>query len=461
MNSRARAALAAGFLAVWFLAQTWRGLFVDFTEDDLMNMYFAWRVPAWKLALANLTPFTSVYRPVGSVFYHSMYVAAGLHALPFRIFAYAIMLLNIWLVYRAARLLTGSEWTGLLCALIFSYHKRLYALLVNGGTIYDLLSMTFFLVALGYYAAVRRRSENVAGWRLVAFCALYTLAINSKEMAAALPAILMVYELVYHRESLKSGWRWVWDRRALWIAGAMTAVAFVFRRMRGSSFFGVSDYDLHFTPAQYWSTALPLTSQLFFLSEKALGAGEVAAIFAGALAIGLALRDRAMILGAAIGILAPLPVNFITYRGFFVMYLPLFGWALFFAALVMHIPKIPRVAIFGAVAAALLAIETTDHTWEFNFPRRDEERIHRMRKDMATLHDATPKPRRVLFQRQALDPEGYVPLYIVRLLYRDPGIVIDVAGSPRAPNPAMPRDYDLVVDYCRGRYVKAGDASCR
>lgn len=461
MSSRVKSALAVVLLAAWFLGQTWRGLFVDFTEDDLMNMYLAWRIPPWKLALANLTPFTSLYRPFGSLYYHAMYTVAGLHALPFRIFAYAIMLLNIWLVYRLALLLTGSPWTSLLCALLFSYHKRLYALFVNGGTIYDLLSITFFLLAFAYYVSVRKQS-NVAGWRLLAFCALYTLALNSKEMAASLPAILLVYELAWHRESLNL--KWLYDRRAVWIAAAMTVVAFAFRGMRGSSFFGVPDYDLHFTLAQYFSTTQPLISQLFFLPEIALGSLAAVAIFAAALLLALLLRDRVLVLAAAIAILAPLPINFITYRGFFVMYFPLFGWALFFSTLLMKfVPeKFPaQAAAFLSVALALFVIEYQDRTWQFDYPRRDEERIHRMRKGLATLHDSSPKPHRVLFLHQALDPEGYVPMFIVRLLYRDPEITVDVAGSPRAPSPLQPESYDLVVDFCQGRYVKANSASCK
>lgn len=456
MSARAKSAAAAAFLAVWFLSQTWRGMFVDVTEDDLMNMYYAaWRIPLWKLFLANLTPFTSVYRPFGSLSYDAIYSVAGLHALPFRVFAYAVMLLNIWLVYRVTTLLTGSSWTGLLCALIFSYHKRLYALLVNGGTIYDLLSFTFFLLAFAFYVSARRGFGNVTGWRLLAFCALYTLALNSKEMAASLPAILLVYELAFHRDSVRAGVRWLYDRRAMWIAAAMTALAFAFRRTRGSSFFGVPDYDLHFTPAQYFSTTNPLLSQLFFLPENALGAWQSIAVFASVLALALALRDRLLVLAAAIAILAPLPINFIAYRGFFVMYLPVFGWALFFAVLLQRMPcRVPRAAILLAVAIGLFAVETQDTTWTFADPRPEEARIHRMRKDLATIHDATPKPRRVLFLHQAVDPTGYVPLYILRLLYRDPYMAVDVSGSPHAPDPIRPESYDLIIDFCQGRYVK-------
>jgi hypothetical protein len=288
-------------------------------------------------------------------------------------------------------------------------------------------------------------------------------------MAASLPAILLVYELVYHPPSLNL--RWLYDRRAVWIAAAMTALAFGFRMMRASSFFGVRDYDLHFTVAQYFSTTLPLLSQLFFLPENGLGIPAALAIFAAALAIAALLRDRTLIFAAAVAILAPLPINFIVYRGFFVMYFPLFGWALFFAVLLMRgvnwlgqrIPaRLPlAAAVFAVTAIALFIVEVTDDTWRFDYPRPGQERTHRIRKDMATLHDSLPKPHRVLFLRQAFEPDSFAPFFVVHLLYRDDTIVVDVAPSSRAPRPLQPETYDLIVDLCQGRYVKADSASCR
>lgn len=442
----------AAFLAAWFLAQTWRGLFVEFTQDDLMNAYWAWQLPWTKLLLANLTPFTSVYRPFGSLFYRALYSAAGLHPMPFRIFDYAILLLNIFLLWRVVERITGSRFTGVFAALLFSYHKRLFAMLVNGGTVYDLLSLAFFLLAFDFYLR-SRESGHVTGWRMLGFCALYTLALNSKEMAASLPAILLVYELVYHRKSFR-----FWDRRALWIAAAMTIAAFSIKPSRGSSFFGVPDYQLHFTAAQYFSTTTPLLSQLFFFPEKTFGGAAAIAVFLAAIALAALLRDRAMILGIAIAILAPLPVNFIAYRGFFVMYLPLAGWALYFASLTTRLVPArpsPRIAAFLATALALFVIQFRDATWRFDYPRPEQEQIHRLRRDLVFLR--APHPHRVLFLHQAVDSDSYIPLYVVRLLYRDPQIAVD-AGSHR-PNPLRPETYDLLIDLCRGHYVRAG--SCR
>src|SRR5580692_805883 len=295
--------VVGAFIAAWFLAQSWRGMLVDFTEDDLMNMYFAWILPLPRLIVGNLTPFNSVYRPVGSAFYRVMFNAAGFHPLPFRIAAYAVMLLNIWLVYRLASAVTGSIETGALCALIFSFHKRLFGLFVNGGTIYDILCCTFFCLAFWSYVHARGRGKVP-----IAFLGLYALALNSKEMAAALPAILLVYELIYW--GIPKSWHWIWDRRMIWIAGLMTLVAFQMKIAKGSSFFGIHDYDQIFTVDRYFTTMAPLISQLFYLREQALSRVALVLVVAAFFAIAALARNKAMLLGAAILVLAALPINF-------------------------------------------------------------------------------------------------------------------------------------------------------
>jgi hypothetical protein len=431
-----RAAVGA-FIAAWFLAQSWRGMLVDFTEDDLMNMYFAWILPLPRLIVGNLTPFNSVYRPVGSAFYRVMFNAAGFHPLPFRIAAYAVMLLNIWLVYRLASAVTGSIETGALCALIFSFHKRLFGLFVNGGTIYDILCCTFFCLAFRSYVLARRRDKFP-----LAFFGWYALALNSKEMAAALPAILLAYELIY--QGVPKTWTWFWDRRAIWIAAAMTLVAFEMKIAKASSFFGVHDYDQVFTVQRYFSTMPPLIAQLFYLREHAIGRVAMLLAIAAILAIAALAQNRTMLLGAAILVLAPLPINFIVYRGFFVMYIPLIGWALWASGGMMTARKrVPFAVLLVAAAAGMFMIESRNHEWSFSSVDQNQARIREMRHAMESIN--IPKAGRVRLLRQPFDPGSYDALFLIRLAKRDPEIAVDIGpGSGK---------YDVVLDYRDGRFL--------
>jgi hypothetical protein len=432
----------AVLLAAWFLGHTWPGLLRDFSEDDLMNMYFAWVLPLPRLLLGNLTPFTSVYRPLGSAFYRVMYDAAGLHPFPFRVAAYALMLLNIWLVYRLVAALTGSAKTGVLSALIFSYHKLLYGIYVNGGTIYDVLCGTFFCLTLWLYVVTRERRGNVTGWPMLGFLGLYTLALNSKEMAASIPVILLAYELIFRKGAL--GWKWILERHAIWIAVAMTAVSYKLKTATASSFHGVQTYDRVFTLERYLSTMTPLISQLFWLRDHALGPAAAMAILAGMFALALAMRNRVMMLGAAILVLAALPINFIEYRGFFVMYIPLIGFALYASAGLMAAAgrRVPYAAVFMMAVAALFLVDRWNHMWNFGIPDVNQLRIEAMRGDLT--HFAVPKGGRVLLLRQAFDPGNYDALFVFRLRYRDPEIAVDIAKASGK--------YDLVLDYGDGHY---------
>ena len=132
-----KSAAVALFLAAWFLGHAWKGLTVYFQGDDSMNLYQAWVLPPWKILVGNLTPFTSVYRPLGTAFYRIGFGLLGWHPLGYRIAAYLLLMANIGLLYKVAKLVSGSTEIGVLAAFLGSYHQRLMDLYLSGGTIYD------------------------------------------------------------------------------------------------------------------------------------------------------------------------------------------------------------------------------------------------------------------------------------------------------------------------------------
>src|SRR5947207_710512 len=139
--------LAAAIIAslpLWFARS---GLFVYLTGDDTMNIYKAWREPYYRILLENIFYFTPAYRPFGSLVYRLLFDVAGVHALPYRIVCFALMLGNIYLIYRTAAAITTKE-AGMLAALFASYNSAFIDLYYNTGTIYDLLCFTFYFLAL-------------------------------------------------------------------------------------------------------------------------------------------------------------------------------------------------------------------------------------------------------------------------------------------------------------------------
>jgi hypothetical protein len=468
------AALVA-ILGAWSLGHTWKGLLIYFTDDDLMNLYRAWVVPLSKLVVANLTPFTSVYRPAGAALYRTVYFWAGLNPLPFRIVAYALMMFNLWLIFRLARLLTGSTEIAALCTLIGGYHRRMMDLWTNNGTIYDILCFTFFYLAFTFYIATRHKYGNVTGRNLMGFCSLFILALNSKEMAVTLPVILLAYELIYYRPSPGGIKRWFFDRHALWIAGLMTALAIRAKTAAGGVFVGNPEYIPNLSIHQYAETTREFIRHLFFQPPDQLQAATALSIIGVVWAIALMTGNRVLLLASVMITVTPLPINFIQTRGFFAMYIPLVGWALFLATILVGArdsitrfvakrPPLPegtwaeeRVILFLLTAWVLFSIQSHDASTPFQRDAPEQVLIRELRQDLARIRPSLPQGSKVLFLRDRFPADAWDPFYIVALTYRHPDITVDRVKSMSVGfPPPKPRDqYTLVLDYCDNRYREA------
>lgn len=441
---RAKTIAVVLVLAAWFLGHAWKGLTVYFQGDDAMNLYFAWILPPWKILLANLTPFTTVYRPVGTAFYRLGFALLGWHPLGFRVIAYLLMLANIGLLYRVAKLVAGSTEIGILAALIGSYHPRLMDIYLNDGTIYDVLCGTFFLLALSLYLEKRP----------VLFLICYVLALNSKEMAASLPLLVLAYDWIYRRRA---------GSAAAWLSLLITAIAF-FVKKSSPSFAPVPEYWLHVTLHQFFATTRPLVAELFYLPGGALNNAKTVLIFALAWTIALVSRRKPLLFAAAFLSLAPLPVNFIAYRGFFVMYLPLAGWAMYIATalvegrdwLLKTVWKRPpliegswepeRVGLFLFVAYVLFSLQTHDIR---SFDARDPSQANlRALKRGLALQPSLPPRGRVLLFHDPFPRDIYDPLFVVRMNYKDTSVTVHrVFDQEPAKGP-----YDLILDYDGSHY---------
>src|SRR5260370_23801309 len=164
----------------------------------MLNLYEAWEKSVLRLLKQNLMFFSSGYRPLGALTYRLIFGVAGLNALPFRIVVLALMLLNLYLLYRVAAAAASRE-IGILTALLLCFSASFADLYYNTGTIYDVLCFTFYFSALALYAGVRKQDHWLTPRQLALFLIFYICALNSKEMAVTLPPVLLVYELLLCR----------------------------------------------------------------------------------------------------------------------------------------------------------------------------------------------------------------------------------------------------------------------
>jgi uncharacterized membrane protein len=100
------------------------------------------------------------------------------------------------LAWWLARLLTQSTEIAALSTLLGVFHPRLVDLYWSTGTIYDILCFTFFFATLGAYIYIRTRRRTPSPTQIAGIIVLYICALNAKEMAVAIPVLLIAWELI-------------------------------------------------------------------------------------------------------------------------------------------------------------------------------------------------------------------------------------------------------------------------
>jgi hypothetical protein len=294
--------------------------------------------------------------------------------------------------------------------------------------------------------------------RVLVLLALYTAALNSKEMAAIAPILLILYEL----PSLK-----LRSYAVPLLLCAITAAAMLGKTQAGGPFHGESMYIASFTLKRFFQNARALQSELFYLHPRDLSTRQVLAIWSALLLAPFAIERphrRALWFSAAFAILGPLPIIFLPGRGFYVMYVPLAGWALYCAMLAVFARdwiareirrRLPMrrngwIAAHAALALCLAYVVTRGLSDPgYTSPHYDPMRkvIAETRSDFASLGEFPPRGARLLLLHSRFPDDAWGPLMIARLLYRDPGLWLDrpaVHLFPAAPDPAA---YDLVLDF--------------
>jgi hypothetical protein len=147
------------------------------------------------------------------------------------------------------------------------------------------------------------------------------------------------------------------------------------------------------------------------------------------------------------------------------MYLPLIGWAMFLAIAavagrdwllehVWHRPALPsgtwepeRVGLFLVTVYVLFSIHSRDVERSFLYPDGPMTRIHSLNGSLERMQLPIPRGGSVLFASDAFrDYDQYMPLYVVRLFYHDPDLVVDL--EPRD------RKYDRKLELCDQGYCE-------
>jgi len=340
MHRRRRLAFAA-FVLAWFVYFTHDGLRVHFALDELGNMAHYFRGGPLALAVSQFTLWRGDYRPMGGLFYVPILSVAGLNPVAYQAALLAFLLVNVYLVYRLARQLGTGELAAGLASLVVAYHAGLNNLYYNAACVYDVLCCFFYLATLVYYLRIRQAGRVPEARQTALFLLLFLCALNSKEMAVTLPAMLLIYEWIYHRPALPDrSALWAWLRglaHAALLAAALTALdlygklfgpdalvnaeayrpVFILRRVR--DFQRLSLGDLLFGWSSGWGGILVLWAVLAYLAWRR---GRPALRFLWWFMV-----------------VTPLPIEFLVGRSQACLYIPMVGWAIFAAVIFVDLAQ--------------------------------------------------------------------------------------------------------------------------
>lgn len=358
-------ALAALSIGVFIFLLARDAFQAGFNLDDLMNLDRALD-RGWAGNFLDTLLFfrhSPTYRPVGSLFYEAVHAVAGPSVLAYRLAGFPLVLIDLLLLYYWTKALTSSRETALLVVLLMAFHGEFAMLYFQTGFIYDVLCFFFYYSAFLLYLRVRRDDRALPLHWTLAWCALYILALGSKEMGVSLPVLIGLYELIYHPPTsfrVACLHNWVLRQGRIPLLGGLITAAFLFGRVLNSNaLIQVDAYQPQFTLAKY------LENTGHFLKLATYGAHwsqSDTAVVATFLVLMLAtVKSRARLLGLLILLVAMLPIAFIYHRGLDALWVALPGLALLLASLLVSCSRliaprstVVRPAILFSLTFALL-----------------------------------------------------------------------------------------------------------
>jgi hypothetical protein len=439
--------VCAGILvAIYFWKFTHVSLRTSFSDDDLMNLFFAWREPFLEIIKANFFIPTNVIRPFGALFYSTFYHLFGLDGLPFRVFCYAVLWCNVLLTYVFARRLTGSREIGLIAVLLHCYQANYFPMYYGSGYCFDVFAFFFYYAA--FILALYQKG-------CVAIAILFACAVNSKEAAASLPAILLIYELLYNPPKSIA---WIWrEARAVLITGCVGAL-FLWARFTGpNNLLAHPAYAPAFTLERYLLSTANYLNEL--TSHENLWTPQRAAILLAAMAlIAIAARSRHLCFSWLLIVIGATPIAFVQPRGVAAYYIPLVGYAIFFAVILVRAREFlvrSRAPIPNLASQAILFILIFTINWKYQqknqrrFPDywTNLELINGTIAEFCTHDEWFPKGSVVLIASDPFPENEWASTFIALLSSNDHSLVVHRQGKS-----APAQTYNKVITYKDRKY---------
>jgi hypothetical protein len=449
-----RLPLAAALVA-YFCYFCWDSVRVKFAPDDLMNLEHYWRLSSLQLAGQFLAPWTGGYRPMGALYYLPLLRGFGLDPAPFHVALLAILLANVFLLYRLARTLGCPETAAAVAAMLACYHPGLSFLYFNTSFIYDALCCFFYLAALGYYTGVRSTGRALAPRQMAVFLALQFCALHSKEMAVTLPAVVLAYEVFCQKRRQFAG---------AVLAGALN-LPFLYGLFLGAnSMTQLPIYRPELSAARVFAFHRDSFADLF-VSWHFFTPGWVLAVWALLTVLAWWRRRPVLRFCWCFFVLAPVPLELLEGRTVACLAIPFCALAIFAGALLADLAESVgrlsrRPAAQRAIVAAVLAVTVVP--WAVHSARVKRRLIRPQMRELGQetwnvirqFRDLNPKVQpndTILFLDDPFD--GFDMAFIAELWFRQPGLNIRLnRKTPFTPDELTKVDH--LFTYKEGRLIQ-------
>jgi hypothetical protein len=447
-HSKKRIPGILAFLAIlfYFLFYARGGVRAHFQPDDMMNLAGYWLRGWWRTVADSLLFWSTAYRPMGGLYYLSIYRVFGLNPLPYRIVALAFLFGGAWFSYRVAYLLTKSRAIALVTGILCCAHATMVDVYYGTDTIYDILANFFALLALLLYIRIRDRGEIPNARQALLIVLLFAAALDSKEISVIVAGSVLSYEVMFH--GWPRHWNWLKQQGLVPTLLALLALVYIAGKIFGAnSLSNVDSYRIVLSKDRYLDNNLAYFRSFFYESFIASRGGLVA------LDIGLLLlfsHTRPVVRWCAFYVLTvTLPISFIATRGGSSLLLPLFGWAFLIPLLLVSIWTRKWAIYLSLTLLCLYCVETTYGYWQPQ-PQiffKNEEKTWKAISQLKQLHFQPRHGSRVMIIN---DPwkHDWDMIFIAELAWDDPSLQVTLANRlPAPPGPEELAKYDSVLEF--------------
>ena len=240
---------------------------------------------------------TNYYRPVGILGFLVCYKAFGLLPYGFHLANLLLHAIIVLLLYGLSKRLFHDAWLAFMATAIFALHPIHTESVAWIAGVTDLDLALFYLAAFWLFLVGARPQGGRSEWAQLGMIGCFILALLSKEQAATLPLVAMIYEHFYRQDrATTTGAQKVARYGVLWLL----VVAYVLFRIR---FFGafapvqltrnVTWYEailsgFPLTGLYLWKMLWPVHLSAYYPFHKSVSASEPW-VLAGVAALGLCL----------------------------------------------------------------------------------------------------------------------------------------------------------------------------